>query len=267
MVKMSKFKMGRIAPDPQAPKLLFSNYKMPGMVSPPRPATPAWGDYTPAAMAAIRRMYLNNQLGDCVCAWMGHSVGIVTGNAGGPAVQFTDEQIQQLYSAIGGYVPGNPATDQGCDEITAMNYWRDTGVFGHKIAGWLAVDPVDADYALNLFEILTFGVAMPNAWINPEPEGDGFVWDIAGPANPMNGHCFGGGAWNSKGIVICTWGMLGTITDRAVAYYTSANSGGGLYTAISQEAINKGKQKAPNGFAWDDLVADFKAAGGTVTTP
>ena len=85
-------------------------------------------------------MYMNNQLGDCVIAGMAHVVGVLTGEADNTPVLYSDNQIVALYSAIGGYVPGNPATDQGCDEQTGLNYWQQQGApaGSHQIGGWMA---------------------------------------------------------------------------------------------------------------------------------
>ena len=49
----------------------------------------------------------------------------------------------------------------------------------------------------------------------------GFVWDVAGPANPDNGHCFVGVGYTDIGVVIDSWGMLGTITWAAIAAYAT----------------------------------------------
>ena len=127
---------------------------------------PASVDYSKPAAKALSQMYLNNQLGDCVIAGIGHVVGVLTAGAGAPFI-YTNQQIVQLYSAIGGYVPGNPATDQGCDEQTALNYWENNGApaGSNRIAGWLAVngaDPTEYRTALWLFENLYLGLDLPD---------------------------------------------------------------------------------------------------------
>ena len=79
-------------------------------------------------------------LGDCVIAGGYHVEAVWTGNAG-QLFTATDAQIVADYGAIGGYVPGDPSTDNGCDEQTAFNYWTKTGFAnGTTLAGWLAVD-------------------------------------------------------------------------------------------------------------------------------
>jgi hypothetical protein len=149
------FKMGRKRPVARCPRLSLRNYLMRSL-----PQPPATCDYTKKASSALAKVYGNDTLGDCVIAGMAHLVGVLTGNAGSKPFVYNNGQIVALYSAIGGYVPGNPATDQGCDEQTALNYWENNGAPAgspHKIAGWLAVngaDPNEYRTALWLFENL-----------------------------------------------------------------------------------------------------------------
>jgi hypothetical protein len=260
------FKMGRQRPRARGPRLSLKNYLMKHL-----PAAPHTIDFSKPAMSALQLVYMNDQLGDCTIAGAGHVVGTLTGGAG-KVVTFTDDQIVAMYSACGGYVPGQPNTDQGCDEQTVLNYWMSPagGIGGgNQIAGWLAVDgtnPEEYRTALWLFENLYFGVELPDAWVNPMPSESGFTWTVAGNADPSNGHCFVGVGYDTKGVKIDTWGMLGTLTDEAVKKYATTEGSGELYVVISQEGIAKASQKAPNGFDWSQLVADFDSMGGNLAS-
>jgi hypothetical protein len=234
------------------------------------PAPPATVDYRGKAFKALSQMYMNDTLGDCVIAGMAHLMGVFSANAGAGQQIFTDAQIVALYSAIGGYVPGQPSTDQGCDEVTALNYWENNGApaGSGRIAGWLAVDPSNPEEyrtALYLFENLFFGIELPDAWVNPFPSESGFTWDVAGSADPNNGHCIVGVGYAERGVTVDTWGLAGVMTDAAIAEYCAAENGGALYTVLSQNAINKAVAKSPAGFDWSQLVADFDSMGGSVT--
>lgn len=254
------------------------------------PQSPPSGDYTPAAASALSKVYLNDQYGDCVIAWMAHAIGVFTGNAivayGGnsgdmsaatpvnasPDV-FTDQQIIAMYSAIGGFDPNNPdATDNGCDEGTALDYWLSKGfvVPEHKIAGFLSVDATnwqECQDAVWLFENLMFGVGLPAAWVSPMPSSSGFLWDVAGDPVQDNGHCFGSASWGSDGLGVETWGMQGKISPAAIAKYATADAGGQLFTVITQEILNRATGRAPNGFDFAQLSADFTGMGGVLATP
>jgi hypothetical protein len=254
------FKMGRKRPVARYPRLSLKNYLMLTM-----PAPPSSTDYTAAAAKQLANIYLNDTLGDCVIAGMAHVEGVLRGNSGAE-LGFSNEEIIALYSAIGGYVPGNPSTDNGCDEQTALNYWQQSGLLvkkpKHKCTGWLAVNPSDRNevrVAMWLFENLVFGLELPDAWVNPAPSGSGFTWNVEGPADPNNGHCFVGVGYTPAGVLIDTWGMIGTVLNAAVAQYAGASDGGELYTVLSQDSISRATLKAPNGFAWSQLLADFEA--------
>lgn len=263
----SQVKFGRRRPIARAPRLSLGNY-----LTKKLPAPPGTADYTAKAAKAISQMYDNDKLGDCVIAGMAHVVGVLTGNSGTPPFIYKNQQIVELYSAIGGYVPGDPSTDNGCDEQTALNYWENKGApaGSHRIAGFLAVDPTNPEEyrtALWLFENLYFGLELPDEWINPFPSASGFVWDVAGPPDPDNGHCVVGVGYNEKGVTINTWGMTGLMTDAAIAEYAAQSANGDLYTVVSVDSLNKVTQKAPSGFDWSQLVADFDSMGGHVLAP
>jgi hypothetical protein len=260
------FRLGRKRPVARGPRFSLRNYLTRGI-----PAPPPSISYAKAASSALSNIYKNDTLGDCVIAGIAHVVGVLTGNAGAPYI-YTDQQIIQLYSAIGGYVPGEPSTDQGCDEPTALNYWENNGAPAgeHRIAGWLAVnaaDPTEYRTALWLFENLYFGLELPDKWINPAPNASGFVWDAAGAPDPNNGHCVVGVGYTAEGVTIDTWGMTGLMTDAAIAKYATPKVHGDVYTVLSQDAISKATQKAPNGFDWSQLIADFDSMGGSVPVP
>jgi len=257
------YKLGRKRRIARGPHFRLRNYLMREL-----PPAPTACDYTKSASSALAKVYCNDKLGDCVIAGIGHVVGVLTGNANKKPFLYTDAQIIELYGAIGGYVPGHPNTDEGCDEQTALNYWENNGApkgSTHTIAGWLSVngtDSVECRTALWLFENLYFGIELPDAWVNPMPSRSNFVWDVAGAPDQDNGHCVVGVGYTAKGVTIATWGMTGLITDAAIAKYATIVGQGELYAVVNQDGISKAKQKAPNGFDWSQLVADFDSMGG-----
>jgi hypothetical protein len=261
-------KFGRRRPVDQDQQLMLRSYLDTKALPPP----PATCDYSTAAKPSLNDIYLNDQLGDCVIAGGAHVRGVTSGNAGDLA-KFTTAEIIEMYSAIGGYDPhakpapdGSNPTDQGCDEQTALKYWSKTGFTdGVKLSGWLTVDATneaEVKTALYLFENVFFGVELPDHWVKPFPEGPGFKWDVAGNPDPENGHCFIGTGYTAAGPTIDSWGMSGTVTWRATARYAVPSQGGALYALLSPDMISRAKAKAPNGFNWSQLVADFAVLGG-----
>jgi hypothetical protein len=257
-----RFSFGRRRPIATGPEFKLKNYVLQSLPTPP-PAV----NYTKTVRDALGRIYMNDTLGICVIADIAHRVGVLTGNSGSGQYIFTDAELIALYSAIGGYIPGDPSTDNGCDPVTAWAYWQNNGAPKglNQIAGSLTVDATNWEEvctALYLFENVSLSMELPDAWISPFPSSDGFVWDVDGPPDQSNGHEVAGVSYEKDGVIIDSWGMLGRVTIPALAKYCVPSAGGALYTAISPEGIIKATQKAPNGFAFSQLVADFNTMGG-----
>ena len=235
------------------------------------PPAPSATGYAAKAQPALRQMYLNDRYGCCVVAGGYHITGVETGNATGNPYIAPDDVIVSDYSTIGGFDPKNPqATDNGCDEATALNYWTQHGLAnGTKLLGWLAVNAAsqpETRAALWLFENLMFGIEIPDAGLNPLPT-PGSIWNLSGTPNPENGHCVAGVDFDSVGVQVATWGMVVTIKWEDVARLAVPSAGGMLYTVLSPDQLGKAITKAPNGVAWLDLVADFNSMGGHVASP
>ena len=257
-------KMGRKRPVAVGPHFRFCNYMRMTL-----PAAPATADYSAPAAAVLSDVMGNDQLGDCVIAGGYHVTGVESANAGA-MFHATQAQIIKDYSAIGGYVPGDAGTDQGCDEPTALNYWTQHGFAnGTKLLGWLALDATNRNelmQALYLFENLFFGIELPDAWVSPYPSGNGFIWD-AGTPDPHNGHAVIGYGYDARGVLISSWGMTGVLTWAAIAALCTQQSGGAVYVLVTPDQLAKGQNKTPNGVAWTDLIVDFNTMGGHVTVP
>jgi hypothetical protein len=243
------------------PRLHFAEYRT--MALPPIPPS---CNYGPKASAVLAQMLMNDTLGCCTASGAFHIDGVALANAGTP-VTWTDQQVVEFYSATSGYVPGNPATDNGANEQDVLAYWAKNGLLqdgSHKILGWLSINPANSQHvreALYLFENLYFGMELPDAWVNPMPSGSGFTWAfVGGEPDPDNGHCVAGYGYAENGnLLIDSWGMQGEITPAAVATYCSQKDGGDLFTVITPDILARATQKAPNGIGWADLQADFVA--------
>jgi len=185
--------MGRVRPLVKKPRLHLYNFlSEPAEILPPPPAAV---DYTKCCKTMLAQVLGNDVLSDCTTAGAFHIAGSLIMNAGG-TILWTDAQYIPFYSASTGYVPGDASTDQGGDEQEVLNFWKNNGLLAdasHKIAGFMAVNSrniVEIKQAIALFGNVYFGVEMPDEWIKPFPEADGFTWDVAGNADENNGHCF-----------------------------------------------------------------------------
>jgi len=236
------------------------------------PTAPKTFDYwTPEAEAALRNPYLNTQYGCCVIAWMAHAIAVFMANAGMQPQVFSDAQIVAMYGAIGGFDPADPSTDQGCDENTALDYWLASGFVSpeHKIEGAISVDAtndVEVAGAAWVLENLMYGVGLPDHWVSMMSSlKDGDVWDVAGPANPQNGHCFGStGRLPNGNYQINSWGFKLQITPAANAKYATPRAGGQLFSVLTKESFNRATSRAGNGLDAAAIVADFVGMGGRI---
>ncbi len=258
-------------PDPHAMRFHLGDY-IDAATLPPAPASE---DYSTPAMSVISNVEGNDSVGDCVLAEEAHFVGVMTGNTG-RLFSYTPAQTLAAYSAITGYNPNDPSTDQGTDPTVAMNYFiKNPYADGTKLAGWAMVNAGNMElvkFAISALGNLKLWVGLPDAWINPFPSANGFVWDVA-PPNGNNGHCIGSCAYNStkitivgsnaQGVQVMTWGLIGTITWAAFAALFVPNAGGGAAVRLTPDWIAKGAAKTPSGFAYADLISDLNRFYGT----
>lgn len=259
---MRAFKLGRKRPLSRPPMLRLSNYLLRGATPPP----PVRGDYAGPALNrdGLENVLHNDTLGCCTISGIGHIIDVFHANAG-TGLSVTSDQVIALYEAACGYNPSDPSTDQGGDEITVLNYWRDRGIDGnglYKSAGYVSVnaaDPVELRTAIWLFGNVYWGIELPDAWVSPFPSASGFTWDVAGDPNPNNGHCVISYGYNENGPFIDTWGIFGTMTDAACAKYAAGTGGGECYAILSQDWIKTATGESPSGFAFAQLQADLAA--------
>ena len=113
-------------------------------------------------------MYGNDQTGDCTIAASAHHVECWTNKSKGSPDLMSNASILKAYEDVGGYVPGDPSTDNGCFMLDVLNYWRKTGIGGHKIDAYVSVDPMNHEemaQAIWLFGGVYLGL---NPWEDAE---------------------------------------------------------------------------------------------------
>ena len=252
-----KFKTGRLRPRARGLRLRLGSYLLKSL-----PAPPPSVDYTGPARPWLSNVLANDRLGDCTAAGAFHIAGAWLAN-NGAAVPFSEADAVRFYSATSGYVPGKPETDQGGDEETVLNYWVNHGlgtIPPHQASAWVSVNAADwneVKTAIWLFGNIYIGASMPDAWVNPEPDGDDWLWDAAGPPVDDNGHCFCALGYDSGLARISTWGMVGGLTAAGLAKYAVRAAHGECYAILGPDWIDAAKQKAPNGFDALQLASDI----------
>jgi hypothetical protein len=171
---------------------------------------------TPAEVSWVTKVpgwpvYLNNELGDCVPAAAAHCIeqwNFYSGKSFLPS----DADVLKAYEDVGGYVPGNPSTDNGAVILDMLNYWRQTGVGGHKIFAFASVNWNNQDEvraAIQIFGNLYIGIQLPisaqgqNDWTVP----DGGIYSSAGQPGSWGGHAIPCMAASPETVTVITWGM------------------------------------------------------------
>lgn len=230
--------------------LPFSNYSSPSKLS--YPPVRAWE-------RPINWLMLGNDMvGDCVIAYMLHQVMAwsAVANAGSPmAASFSTDQAIETYSAITGYVPGNDATDQGTDPDTAIAYWRDKGLYGHKAAGMVDLDISNLDAlkgALNVFGGIGLSIQVP-AYVMDVPAGGSWSDSGDGDHSIIGYHQVLGIGYGRQGFRVVSWGATYTCNLDFLARNLQASQ-----AVVSEDWIKQSGQ-APSGVDMEGLLADLKA--------
>lgn len=247
------FKLGLRPPRPDAIKLKFGSYFKPTYL-PPVPTmfgkpwlVQAWG------------MLGNDSVGDCVLAGAAHETMLFCADAGAGAPPFDVKSVLSDYSAITGYDPADPNSDQGTDMEKAAAYRRATGVVDadgkrHRIdiyADLRAGDLKQIALASYLNGACGIGVTVVQAAMDQFNRGD--IWDVGGDDTQLGGHYIPLVGRNSRGnFLFVTWGRLQAATPAWVAAYMDQ---GVAY--LSRENLNA-KGLSAQGYAEAELIDDFK---------
>jgi len=199
-------------------------------------------------------MDLNDNLGDCVVAAQAKMDRSWTANASalGAACSITDADILTEYEKGAGYNPNDPNTDQGWDLLTALAYWQNTGMQGHKIGAYAAINPkhhMMVRAATYLFGGIYIALELPISAQNQT------VWDAAsgsdGAAGSWGGHCVTIQAILKDQPVCRTWGAAQPMTWAFLDKYCSE-----AYAVIAPDYLTGGKTIA--GLDISALTADQK---------
>ena len=204
---MQIHKLGKNAPREDSRTLKFAKYRV-GLapVVPVVGAEVSWITKVPPPW----NMFLNDTLGDCVCAGMAHMVMQWSFYAGKPFIP-TNDDVLRVYEDVGGYKPGDPSTDNGCDMLTALQYWKDTGIAGHKIDAYMTVDwtsDLEIREAIRLFGSVFVGLALPNTAQGQDSwtVADGGIYTPNGEPGSWGGHCVPFMAASPETRTCVTWG-------------------------------------------------------------
>jgi hypothetical protein len=190
-------KFGRLPFDPERPRLVFEKYLDPRtpLSAAGLPPVSLYENVDRASKVSSWPMYCNDQVGCCTISALGHMYGAWATYSGRDEALFADSEITSVYSRNSGYVPGNPATDTGCNMASVLadqvaNGMEDNAGELHKVLGYAAFgNPADEDLlgqALDVFGSVYVGFNVQQE--NMTEFGTG-VWTWTPGAPFIGGHC------------------------------------------------------------------------------
>jgi hypothetical protein len=237
-------KLGRKAIKTDSRTLKFAKYLTASL-----PAAPDKIDWTKGT--AQWGMMLNDTLGDCTIAALGHAVQVWTLNSAGAMATISDESIRLAYERWCGYHPGNDATDCGGIPLDVLTDFKKMGLEGHKLNGFASASPSDLaeiKQGINLFCGAYIGMEVPKFIIDNEDLVD---WDVKNLDEEIEGghevYCTGYG--NGKFDFI-SWGKNYTMTEAYFQKYVDD-------AKILLGADLIGKNGSPEGFNMNQLLVDL----------
>ena len=226
---MIDFKGGRLPNDPTKPRLKLAN-----VLEGAAPAYPENRDWL--SRVTNFPMYLNDRIGDCTCAAVGHIIEVATTYGSGTTQTISDNDVLVAYEAVSGYDPRTGANDNGAVMQDVLNYWRKTGVGGHKIVAFAEVDVRNEDelrQALNLFGFLYIGINFPDSAMTQFDNGQ--PWDVVPGARNEGGHAIHGGYYDVSDNMwkVTTWGAVQGMTQAFWDEYVEE-----AWVVVTDEWIN-----------------------------
>jgi hypothetical protein len=184
---------------------------------------PPFIDYAAAMPASLGEM-LNDSLGDCTCAAVGHAIQVWSFNTSGALSTPSDTAILALYEATSGYIPGDPATDTGAVEQDVLGYWLDHAIEGSQLSAFIELDPTDLeDVKRSVFEcgLVYIGFVVP-AYLADKLMTPGSLWDLdpAADNSSVGGHAVDVVGYDAAGnLTVISWGSRYTMTARFFAQF------------------------------------------------
>lgn len=154
----------------------------------------------------------NDEYGDCTCADSGHALMMRTANTGTMVVPTTAD-VLAIYTAITGFNPQDPGTDQGAMEGDVCRYMISHGLLGHKsmgtapiVTGKLTLSGVDhLKWGMQVFGVVRLGVNLPASAEDQFPD---YPWSLSGDLTITGGHDVPLVKYDTQYAYVITWGRV-----------------------------------------------------------
>lgn len=203
-----QLRLGKAPARKDAVKFKLSNYL--DLAALPTP--PSKGGHQ-ALVLDWEGMLGNDKYGCCVWSGAAHETILWNKEAGQP-VKFDALSVLSDYSAVTGFNPNDPNTDQGTDMQVAASYRRKTGVKDatgkrHQVAAYLAIKPGDETelkQAVYLFSNVGIGIQFPVSAMTQFNAGK--PWTVVSGSKIEGGHYVPIFGYDAKYVYLVTWGKL-----------------------------------------------------------
>jgi hypothetical protein len=175
------------------------------------PTPPASSDWTKGITQW--GMMLNDTLGDCTIAGLGHALQVWTVNAS-TELTVPDSVIEGAYEKWCGYKPNDPNSDQGGDELTVLNGFKKNGLGGQKLLAF--ADPfvsniTEIQQTINLFGGAYIGFNVPASVVNTDTDPT-IPWDVTGDQTIEGGHAVWVPKYDENFLYPISWGQVYKMT-------------------------------------------------------
>lgn len=264
MKRFANVPLGMIAPDMTKPHLKLERYLKPNLPAPPESFDGTagivdWGMLGNGPDPAWPQI---NPVGDCAICTPLHQI-MAWLKLNGVDFPVTPEDAIALYSAITGYNPDDPTTDQGSDPDAVLAYWRDSGMLGHKIGAWASIDPkriMQFKFTISAYRSAQVFWALPRYFQQFDGDEWGETPEGTDPADLVPGswgmHSTMSPIYTPARIGISTWGeIIWTPWNVFMKYATGGR-------AVFSTDILNGTTPPPTGFDAATLVADLPLVAG-----
>lgn len=244
-MNLRDMKLGKLPPRYDRRTLKVARYLTPAL-----PSAPAEVDYSKGV--TDWGMMLNDSLGCCTIAAVGHAIQCWTVNADSRC-DFSDDAVRLYYEKWDGYDPKDPSTDGGGVMLDVLRDWRRDTFAGRSLDAYISVPVANQEetkQALWIFGGLYIGVELPITAQNQD------IWYLKdGPdAEPgsWGGHCINLIGYDETGLTCVTWGAPKKMTWEWYAKYCSE-----AFACVSKSWIES-SGVSPSGFDLATLEADLK---------
>jgi hypothetical protein len=245
------FKYGKLTPHPEE---THPRVKLGDHLTPQQP--PAVVDY--ATRVTDWPIYMNDRIGDCTCAALGHAEEAWTLYSGQTQLELPVSDILNLYIRVSGYDPATGANDNGAVEQDVLAEVEKNGIGGHKIRMFAQVDHKNLSemkQALDMFGTVYLGFQVPQS--AEDQFGKGQPWTVVAGSPIIGGHAIDLQKWDTQYMYPVTWGRLQPMDEAFWLAY-----GDEAWVIITDDWI-EANGDSPLGLNLQQMIAEFDALTGT----